>query len=83
MRAVTIEIPENVLVGAGQSAEDFAKEAKLLLLTMLFEIGRVSSGNAAEVCGMTRVEFPLAAGKLGVSPIQRDPEELKRALTDA
>jgi hypothetical protein len=83
MRAVTIEIPENVLVGSGQSTEDFAKEAKLLLFAKLFELGRVSSDKAAEVCGMTRVEFLLAAGQLGVSPVQLDADELARELADA
>jgi predicted HTH domain antitoxin len=83
IRAVTIEIPENVLVGSGQSTEAFAKEAKLLLFAKLFELGRVSSGKAAEACGMTRVEFLLAAGKLGFSPVQLDAEELKRELADA
>jgi hypothetical protein len=83
LRAVTIEIPENVLVGSGQSTEEFAKGAKLLLLAKLFELGRVSSGKAAEVCGMTRVELLLAAGKLGVSPVQLDADELKRELADA
>jgi hypothetical protein len=37
MRAVTIEIPEKVLVGSGQSGEDFAREAKLLLFAKLFK----------------------------------------------
>jgi predicted HTH domain antitoxin len=83
MRAVTIEIPENVLVGSGQSAEDFAKEAKVMLLAKLFELGRVSSGKAAEVCGMSRVEFLLALGRLGVSPVQLSADELKRELADA
>ena len=83
MRAVTIEIPENVLVGSGQSTEDFAKEAKLLLFAKLFELGRISSGKAAETCGITRVEFLLAVGKLGVSPVQLDADELKRELADA
>ena len=55
MRAVTIEIPENILLGSGQSSEEFAREAKLLLLAKLFELGRVSSGKAAEICNMTRV----------------------------
>ena len=83
MRAVTIEIPENVLVGSGQSGEDFAREAKLLLFAKLFELGRVSSGKAAEACAMTRVEFLLAMGKLGVPLVQLDAEELKRELADA
>jgi len=83
MRAVTIEIPENVLVGSGQSGEDFVREAKLLLFAKLFELGRVSSGKAAEACAMTRVEFLLAMGKLGVPLVQLDAEELKRELGDA
>jgi predicted HTH domain antitoxin len=79
MRAVTIEISENPLVGSAQSGEDFVREAKLLLFAKLFELGRVSSGKAAEACAMTRVEFLLAMGKL----VQLDAEELERELADA
>jgi hypothetical protein len=43
---------------------------------------RVSSGKAAETCGMSRVEFLLAAGRLGVSLVQLDADELKRELGD-
>ncbi len=32
---------------------------------------------------MTRFEFLMAAGKLGVSPVQLEAEELKRDLADA
>lgn len=80
---MTIEIPENVLVGSGQSTEEFAKEAKLLLFAKLFDLGRISSGKAAELCGMTRIDFLLAVGKLGISPVQLDADELKRELVDA
>ena len=83
MRAVTIEISENPLVGSAQSGEDFVREAKLLLFAKLFELGRVSSGKAAEACAMTRVEFLLAMGKLGVPLVQLDAEELERELADA
>lgn len=82
MRVVTIEIPESILLGFGQSTQDFAKEAKLLLLAKLFELGRVTSGTAAEACGMTRVDFLLAAGKLGASPVQLDSDELDREIWD-
>jgi predicted HTH domain antitoxin len=58
-------------------------EAKLLLLAKLFELGRVSSGKAAEICNMTRVEFLLSMGKLGVSLAQLDSDELKREIADA
>ena len=82
MHTVTIELPESVLLGTGQSREEFVKEAKFLLMAKLFEMGRVSSGKAAEICGMPRVEFLFAVGKMGIPVIQLDEEELKRELQD-
>lgn len=80
MAALNIDLPDGVLVGSGQSIEDFEKEAKLLLVTKLYEIGRLSSGKAAEACGLGRVEFLLAAGRLGASLIQLDQDELRDEL---
>jgi predicted HTH domain antitoxin len=82
MHTVTIELPESVLLGTGQSREEFVKEAKFLLMAKLFEMGRVSSGKAAEICGMPRVDFLFAVGKMGIPVIQLDEEELKRELQD-
>jgi hypothetical protein len=36
-----VEVPENVLVGSGQTREAFVEEAKFLLALKLFEIGRL------------------------------------------
>lgn len=83
MENLMIEIPEDVLVGTGQSREDFVREARFLLAAKLFEMGRLSSGKAAALCGMGRVDFILAAGRAGVPVIQLDEEELRRELADA
>jgi predicted HTH domain antitoxin len=83
MENLMIEIPEDVLVGTGQSREDFVREARFLLAAKLFEMGRLSSGKAATLCGMGRVDFILAAGRAGVPVIQLDEEELRRELADA
>ncbi len=80
MPALTIEIPEDVLVASGQSREEFIREAKFLLAAKLFELGRLSSGKAAQLCGMGRVEFLFAAGRMGIPVIDLDEEELKREL---
>jgi predicted HTH domain antitoxin len=80
MAALRIDIPDSVLVGSGQSVADFEKEAKLLLMTKLYEMGRLSSGNAAEACGFSRPEFLFAAGRLGASLIQLDRDELRDEL---
>ncbi len=77
MAAVNINLPESVLVGSGQSAEAFEAEAKLILVTKLFELGRISSAMAAEACGIGRLQFLMAAGRLGASVVQLDEQELK------
>lgn len=83
MPGVTIELPDSLLVGSGQSREAFAREAKLLLLAKLFELGRISSGRAAEACAMSRIEFLFEAGRLGVPLAQVDEDELHEELGDA
>ena len=50
MAPLKIELPESLLLASGQSREEFAREAPFLLLLKLFELGRVSSGKAAELC---------------------------------
>lgn len=75
-----IELPASLLLATGQSKSEFEEEAKLLLLAKMFELGRISSGRAAEICNMSRVEFLFAVGKLGVPAVQLDEEELQREL---
>jgi predicted HTH domain antitoxin len=83
MSHMTIELPESLLATSHLSREEFVREAKLLLATKMFELGRLSSGRAAELCGLGRVEFLFAASRLGVSPVQLDSEELERELSGA
>jgi predicted HTH domain antitoxin len=78
MSTVTIELPESVLLAAGQSRDEFVREAKLVLAAKLFETGRISSGKGAEICGIARVDFLLEMGRRGIPIIQLDEEELKR-----
>lgn len=79
-QTVKIELPESVLLATGQSRSEFESEARLLLLAKLFELGRISSGRAAEIGGLSRVEFLFAAGRFGISVAQHDEEELRLEL---
>ncbi|MBI2921072.1 MAG: UPF0175 family protein [Planctomycetes bacterium] len=76
MSVLRIELPESLLLACGQSREEFAREAPFLLLLKLFELGRVSSGKAAEMCGISRAEFLMRAGAMGVPVADIDPEEV-------
>lgn len=60
------------------SREGFVREAKLLAALKLFESGRISSGQAAELCGMPRLDFLLEAGRTGIPVADLEGEELDR-----
>jgi predicted HTH domain antitoxin len=64
---LTVEYGDEVLLATGQSPSEFADEARLLLAAKLYELGRLSSGQAAKLCGMARVSFLLVLPRVGVT----------------
>lgn len=55
-------------------------ELKMILAAKLFDMGELSSGQAAKMVGITRREFLQSVGKYGVSIFQYDAEELEEDL---
>ncbi|HEX4959235.1 MAG TPA: UPF0175 family protein [Thermoanaerobaculia bacterium] len=43
----------------------------------LYELGRLSSGRAAELAGMARVEFLLSLGRYKVFPLEAELQDLE------
>jgi predicted HTH domain antitoxin len=74
-RNLTIPYDDSVLLEASLTRDEFEREAKLMLAAKLFELGRLSSGRAAELCGLGRVEFLLALPRVGVSMSNLRPED--------
>jgi predicted HTH domain antitoxin len=74
----TLQIPydDSVLLETSLPQADFEREAKFLLAAKLFEMGRLSSGKAAELCGMGRVEFLASLQRVGVSMSNLRPEDV-------
>ena len=48
------------------SAEQFSDEARFLLAAKLYELGKLSSGQAARLSGKTRVGFLFSLARIGV-----------------
>ena len=71
-RKLMIEVPESVLVAEGTDEVAFADELKLLAAIKLNELGRLSPGRAADLAGMTRVEFLLQLGRYRVFPFEAE-----------
>jgi predicted HTH domain antitoxin len=76
MNALLLELPMDALLLPGASSQSLAAEARFMLALKLFEVGRLSSGKAGQLCVMGRVEFLLAAGRSGVAVVNLDAEEL-------
>lgn len=76
-RQITINIPEKVLLAEKTDEASFGREILVLAAVKLYELGHLSSGRAAELAGMSRVEFLLSLGRYKVFPLEAELRELK------
>jgi len=77
-RRIVIDMPEKVLLAEKTDASAFARELRILAAVKLYELGRLSSGRAAELAGMSRVEFLLELGRYKVFPLEAELRDLER-----
>jgi len=75
-----IDYGDDLLAALGLSPDEFAREAKFLLAAKLFQCGRLSSGQAARLCGRGRVDFLLALPAAGVSASNLRPDDAEAEI---
>ncbi|MBE9126089.1 UPF0175 family protein [Coleofasciculus sp. LEGE 07092] len=62
-------MPESVLQAENTDADTFARELCILAAVKLYELNRLSSGRAAELAGMSRIEFLMNLGRYKIFPL--------------
>ena len=83
MKTMQIDYPESIPAALNLTPESFEEEAKIALAVKLFELGRLSSGQAAALAGMPRVTFILNCHRYGASTVAWDQEEIEAEFRDA
>jgi predicted HTH domain antitoxin len=70
MKKMILEIPENIDLDE--------KEAKRFLAAKLYEVGKLSLGQAAELAGLSKIAFSEILKDYNVSLINYSPSDISR-----
>ena len=78
MKENVLHIPytEDLLLSLKESKDQFVQDARFFLAVKLYELGKISSGKAAGLAGLERVQFILRLGQYQVSPFQVSMDEI-------
>ena len=82
MQTIRIEVPEEIFLSLKETPEKFTQEVRVAA-AKLYEMGKMSSGRAAEFAGMSRIRFLQNMGHYGVPIFDMTHEELEQDRQNA
>jgi predicted HTH domain antitoxin len=83
MPTIQIELPDEVLLSLKETPESLTKVIRMAAAAKLYELGKLSSGRAADLAGLPRVSFLQALGQYDVPIFDLTAEELGQDLRNA
>lgn len=75
-----IKYPAGFEFAVHMTKEEMEHQIRLMAALKMFELGKISSGKAAELAGMSRVEFLETCGRYHVSVFNYPPEEIEEEI---
>lgn len=83
MKVLEIPYPNTLPDVAQLSKKEFEHTLKMALASKLFELGLLSSGQAAEIVGTSRIAFFHELSKFKVNAVDWEPEEFDQEIENA
>ena len=81
--AIAIYVPDEIRRMLNRTPEELGRDVRLYAALMLFRLGKLSSGAAAEMAGVPRLLFLDLCAEYDVPVSQISVDGLKRELADA
>jgi predicted HTH domain antitoxin len=75
-----IKYPTGFEHAVHMTKDEMEQHIRLMAALKMFELGKISSGKAAELAGMSRVEFFETCGRYRVSIFNYPPEEIEQEI---
>ena len=82
MTILEVPINDQWLAGSFANQNDLRRDLQQILAAKLYELGRVTLGQGAEMAGLSVWNFMDALSKLGVSVINQRAEDFRAELDD-
>ena len=83
MGSVQVELDQDLIDILEELHRPVNQVARELIVLELYRQGEISSGKAAELLGMERVDFIRHASEKGIPYLQLTPEELQREVDNS
>ena len=77
---LTIKYPAGFEYAVHMNKDEMEQHIRLMAALKMFELGKISSGKAAELAGMSRVAFLETCGRYRVSIFNYPPEEVEQEI---
>ena len=83
MPEITMTIPDQSLANIGTTPAEIGDELRMLAAVKLFELKKLSSSAAAQLAGVSRLEFLHRLAAYGVPTFQQTEDELLEEIRNA